>query len=185
MNINVKTPEKLWKFRRSRAENLVKNCVICSKKEAGEPVSALLIQEEVNQAREVSNGGPSYRQFSPRRGYQQRGHPWKKSFRWWFNKKKAQWHLVALNGVSNQVWSDIRVTYNGLDMVGPIMLGLSNVLPQWQWIEIIIIEWVHRTLAHMNFGVGISLCGANMYTCHATKKKLFFCNCIYESNQLL
>ena len=68
MNINVKTPEKLQKFRRSRAENLVKNCGICSKKEAGEPVSALLIQEEVNQAREVPNRGPSYRQFSPRRG---------------------------------------------------------------------------------------------------------------------
>ena len=48
MNINVKTPEKLQKFRRSRAENLVKNCGICSKKETGEPVSALLIQEEVN-----------------------------------------------------------------------------------------------------------------------------------------
>ena len=35
MNINIKTPEKLQKFRRSRAENLVKNCGICSKKEAG------------------------------------------------------------------------------------------------------------------------------------------------------
>ena len=81
MNINVKTPEKLQKFRRSRAENLVKNCGNCSKKEAGEPVSALPIQEEVNQAREVPNGGPSYRQFSPRRGYQQRRHCWKKSFR--------------------------------------------------------------------------------------------------------
>ena len=43
MNINVKTPEKLQTFRRSRSENLVKNCGVCSKKEAGEPVSALLI----------------------------------------------------------------------------------------------------------------------------------------------
>ena len=32
MNINVKTPERLCKLRRSRAENLVKNCGICSKK---------------------------------------------------------------------------------------------------------------------------------------------------------
>ena len=55
VNINVKTPEKLQKFRRSRAESFVKNCGICSKKEAGEPVSALLIQEEVNWAREVPN----------------------------------------------------------------------------------------------------------------------------------
>ena len=47
MNINVKTPENLHKFRRSRAENLVKNCGICSKKEAGEPVTPLLIQEEI------------------------------------------------------------------------------------------------------------------------------------------
>ena len=167
-------------------KTVVKNCGICSKKEAGEPVSALLIQEEVNRAREVPNGGPSYRQFSPRRGYQQRRHPWKRVLDDSLTKrKKTQWHLVALNGVSNQVWSDIRVTYDGLDMVGPIMLGLSNVLPQWQWIKIIIVEWVHRTLAHMDFGVEISLHGANVYRCHATKKKLFFCNCIYESNQLL
>ena len=48
MNINVKTLEKLQKFRRSRAENIVKNSGICSKKEAGEPVSVLLIQAEVN-----------------------------------------------------------------------------------------------------------------------------------------
>ena len=47
MNINVKTPRRLCKFRRSRAENLVKNCGICSKKEAGEPVTPLLIQEEI------------------------------------------------------------------------------------------------------------------------------------------
>ena len=70
MNIYIKTPERLQLFRRSRAENLVKNCAIWSKKEAREPVSALLILEEVNQAREASNGGPSYRQFSPKRGYQ-------------------------------------------------------------------------------------------------------------------
>ena len=48
MNMTIKTPERLQKFRRSRAENLVKNCGIFSKKEAGEPVSAHLIQEEVN-----------------------------------------------------------------------------------------------------------------------------------------
>ena len=47
MNINVKTPQRLHKFRRSRAENLVKNCGICSKKAAGEPVTPLLIQEEI------------------------------------------------------------------------------------------------------------------------------------------
>ena len=69
MNINVKTPERLCRFRRSRAENLVKNCGICSKKEVAEPVTPLLIQEEITLAREVPNGGPSYRQFSPRRGY--------------------------------------------------------------------------------------------------------------------
>ena len=42
MNINVKTPERLCKLRRSRAENLVKNCGICSKKEVGEPVTPSL-----------------------------------------------------------------------------------------------------------------------------------------------
>ena len=47
MNINVKTPERLCKLRRSRAENLVKNCGICSKKEAREPATLLLIQEEI------------------------------------------------------------------------------------------------------------------------------------------
>ena len=39
MNVNVKIPKGLHKLRRSRAENLVKNCGICSKKEAGEPVT--------------------------------------------------------------------------------------------------------------------------------------------------
>ena len=85
MNINVKTSKRLCKLRRSRAENLVKNCVICSKKEAGEPVTPLLIQEEITRAREVPNEGPSYRQFSPRRGYQQRRGFWKRSLRGWFN----------------------------------------------------------------------------------------------------
>ena len=45
MNINVNTPQKLCKFRRSGAENLVKNCGICSRKEAGEPVTPLLTEE--------------------------------------------------------------------------------------------------------------------------------------------
>ena len=148
MNINVKTPEKLQKFRRSRAENVVKNCGICSKKEAGEPVSALLIQKEVNWAREVPNRGPSYRQFSPRRGYQQRRHPWKKSFRWWFDKKKTnsvtfsstQWSKQPSMIRHRAMQHHYRVTYDGSDMVGPIMLGLSNVLLQQQWIKIIIVE---------------------------------------------
>ena len=47
MNINVNTPQKLCKFRRSRAENLVKNCGICSRKEAGEPVTPHLAQEKI------------------------------------------------------------------------------------------------------------------------------------------
>ena len=47
MNINVNTLQKLCKFRRSRAENLVKNCGICSRKEAGEPVTPLLTQEKI------------------------------------------------------------------------------------------------------------------------------------------
>ena len=148
MNINIKTPEKLWKFRRSRAENLVKNCGICSKKEAGEPVSTLLIQEEVNQAKEVQNRGPSYRQFSPRRGYWQRTHPWKKSFRWRFKKNQknsvtfscTQWSKQPSMIGHRAMPHHYRITYNELDMVGPIMLGLSNVLLQWQWIKIIIVE---------------------------------------------
>ena len=81
MNTNVNTPQKLHKFRRSRAENLVKNCVICSRKEVGEPVTPLLTQEKITQAREVPNGGPPHGQFNPRRGYQQRKGPWKRSFR--------------------------------------------------------------------------------------------------------
>ena len=85
MNINVNTPQSLYKFRRSRAENLVKNCGICSRKEAGEPVTPLLVQEKIIQAREAPNGGLSYRQFNPRRGYQQRRGPWKRSFKGWLN----------------------------------------------------------------------------------------------------
>ena len=78
-----------------------------------------------------------------------------------------------------------QVTYDGLDMVSPIMLGLSNMLLQQQWIKVIIVEYVHRTLAHMDFGAGIAPHGANVHGYHATKKKLFFCNCIYESNLFL
>ena len=47
MNINVNTPQRVHKFRRSRAENLVKKCGICSKKEAGEPVTSLLVEEKI------------------------------------------------------------------------------------------------------------------------------------------
>ena len=46
MNIIVNTPQRLHKFRRSRAENLVKNCGFCSRKEAGKPVTPLLSQEK-------------------------------------------------------------------------------------------------------------------------------------------
>ena len=37
-------------------------------KEAGEPVTPLLAQEKITQAREVPNGGPPHRLFNPRRG---------------------------------------------------------------------------------------------------------------------
>ena len=74
MYIDVNTPEHVQKARTSCAENLIKNCGTCSRREAWEYVHPLLIQEVTTHVQEVpTRGRPSKRVCRPKRGCLQRG----------------------------------------------------------------------------------------------------------------
>ena len=109
-------------------------------------MSALLIQEEVNRAREVPDGDHPRDSSAQEEGTNREDILGKRVLDDSLTKKNSvtfsstQWSKQPSMIRHRAMPHHYRVTYDGLDMVGPIMLGLSNVLLQQQWIKIIIVE---------------------------------------------
>ena len=139
MYIDVRTPEHVWKARRSHAENFKENCGTCSRREAGEYVSPLLIQEVTTHAQEISTRGrSSQRACRPTRGCLQRGSSFqKRSFRERFNwtvtsvwdKQIMPLSMIELKFLPCQCRDKV-VGVTDVGMASSIMFGLFSV-PYW------------------------------------------------------
>ena len=143
MYIDVRTPEHVWKARRSYAENPIKNCGTCNRREAGKYVSPLLIQEATTHEQEVTTrGGPSLRVCRLCRGILQRERGFQRSFRgrfkWSVTLMWNKW-IMPLNMI------ELRFLLHpyGNNVVGDYRCGYGKFHHAWS-IECALVNWISK-----------------------------------------